>query len=187
MAEDMSCALCLEILHNPVTVVPCQHNFCAGCYTGCMGQQQCPLCRERVHSIGRNHNLCNIISTFLDGNPDRKRDPEDLKDLNARDKLTADKLRELIARQGPSGGAATGAEHSEDAVLSPQTVLYSDEDEDDLDFWDIGEDAEDEEEERLSEHVQEMVTRLCNHDPALVELELNLSTLGSIGMLDLRV
>lgn len=34
MGETLICSICREVLYNPVSLVPCLHNFCAGCYSG---------------------------------------------------------------------------------------------------------------------------------------------------------
>jgi len=47
--EQIKCGICLETLYKSVTLVPCQHNFCAGCYSECMEQSDaCPHCRCQV-------------------------------------------------------------------------------------------------------------------------------------------
>ena len=46
----MSCAVCLELLHDPVSA-PCGHSFCKACFekwrTGTKANcDKCPTCRE---------------------------------------------------------------------------------------------------------------------------------------------
>jgi hypothetical protein len=38
--EKIKCGICLETLYKSVTFVPCQHNFCDGCYLECMEQSE---------------------------------------------------------------------------------------------------------------------------------------------------
>jgi len=47
LAPEFSCALCLEILSDPV-LTPCNHWFCRSCVSCVckLGQRSCPLCRE---------------------------------------------------------------------------------------------------------------------------------------------
>jgi hypothetical protein len=91
VSAHMTCCICIKVMHKPVTLVPCQHNFCAGCYSDAMEHSDvCPQCRSPVDEITRNHTLVNIIESFLDANPSLKRHEDDLKDLDARDKLPAE-------------------------------------------------------------------------------------------------
>lgn len=81
-------ALCMAA---QVTLVPCQHNFCAGCYSEAKEHSdRCPQCRVSVEDITRNHALVNIIESFLDANPSFRRPADELKDLDERDKLPAE-------------------------------------------------------------------------------------------------
>lgn len=34
MEEILICSICREIFHDCITLLPCLHNFCAGCYSG---------------------------------------------------------------------------------------------------------------------------------------------------------
>jgi hypothetical protein len=53
VAEQLRCGICLCTLHKPVTLVPCLHNFCAGCYSDWMRQKQtCPDCRAPCGQVG---------------------------------------------------------------------------------------------------------------------------------------
>ncbi|XP_031817609.1 LOW QUALITY PROTEIN: E3 ubiquitin-protein ligase TRIM11-like [Sarcophilus harrisii] len=50
LQEEVTCAVCLDYLHEPVTI-DCGHNFCRACITRCwdeMGRRfPCPQCRAR--------------------------------------------------------------------------------------------------------------------------------------------
>ena len=100
--EQIKCGICLEPLHKSVTLVPCQHNFCAGCYSGWMEKSDvCPHCRGPVEEVSRNHTLNNTIEAFLDTHPHLKRDADELKDLDACDKLPEEALRSRKRRRSP--------------------------------------------------------------------------------------
>ena len=55
IAEHLNCGVCLEIMHHPVSLIPCFHNFCGGCYSEWLkGNKDCPMCRVNVKQISRN-------------------------------------------------------------------------------------------------------------------------------------
>jgi len=45
--KDLSCPICLNIIHNTQTVMECLHRFCSGCMTKSLrlGKKECPTCR----------------------------------------------------------------------------------------------------------------------------------------------
>jgi hypothetical protein len=47
--DQMCCAICLEILVNPQTIVPCGHTYCGPCL-GEMKNDNCPECRSSMTS-----------------------------------------------------------------------------------------------------------------------------------------
>ncbi|XP_020588331.1 E3 ubiquitin-protein ligase CHFR [Phalaenopsis equestris] len=88
-AEHANCSICLNIWHDVVTVSPCLHNFCNGCFSEWLrksstkpgGRHQsvvCPQCRAVVHSVGRNHFLHNIEEAILQSSSSLKRSDEEL-------------------------------------------------------------------------------------------------------------
>eukprot|EP00802_Teleaulax_amphioxeia_P010967 Tamp_10997.p1 GENE.Tamp_10997~~Tamp_10997.p1 ORF type:complete len:568 (+),score=72.90 Tamp_10997:53-1705(+) len=135
VSEHMKCCICLEVLHRVVTLVPCQHNCCAGCYSECMQRSSnCPECRTPVEGVSRNHGLANIITAFLGAHPHLQRAPADLAELDAKDKLPDEALRARKRQRHAVGGGGTG---SASPVGSEEN---SDED------WDSEEEEEEEEE-----------------------------------------
>eukprot|EP00026_Physarum_polycephalum_P012375 Phypoly_transcript_12675.p1 GENE.Phypoly_transcript_12675~~Phypoly_transcript_12675.p1 ORF type:complete len:324 (+),score=43.07 Phypoly_transcript_12675:133-1104(+) len=45
--KDLTCPICLNIIHNTLTVMECLHRFCSGCISKSlrMGKKECPTCR----------------------------------------------------------------------------------------------------------------------------------------------
>ena len=132
VAANMQCGICMDILHKCVTLLPCLHNFCAGCYSDWMAKSDgCPQCREVVEEVSRNHTLNNIIEAFVIANPQLKRDADDLESLDARDKLPAESLRPKKRQCSASrglGGAAPGGEDSAEDSFSAAEDSFSDDD-----------------------------------------------------------
>ncbi|KAG8518262.1 E3 ubiquitin/ISG15 ligase TRIM25 [Galemys pyrenaicus] len=71
LAEELSCAICLESFNEPVTT-PCGHNFCRECldksWSAAGGPYQCPQCRAvyRVRpQLQKNTVLCAVVEQLL--------------------------------------------------------------------------------------------------------------------------
>jgi len=45
--KDLTCPICLNIIHNTLTVMECLHRFCSNCISKSlrMGKKECPTCR----------------------------------------------------------------------------------------------------------------------------------------------
>ncbi|KAF9601453.1 hypothetical protein IFM89_020220 [Coptis chinensis] len=84
-SEHAKCSICLHIWHDVVTVAPCLHNFCNGCFSEWLKRSQkenptvpCPQCRADVHFVGRNHFLRNIEEGILESDLSLKRSNDEL-------------------------------------------------------------------------------------------------------------
>ncbi|PWA98406.1 RING/U-box superfamily protein [Artemisia annua] len=89
-SEHAKCSICLNIWHDVVTVAPCLHNFCNGCFSEWLKRSQekhtnvlCPHCRSVVQFAGRNHFLHNIEEEILQSDSSLRRSDEDLAVLNS--------------------------------------------------------------------------------------------------------
>nr|XP_043610927.1 E3 ubiquitin-protein ligase CHFR isoform X2 [Erigeron canadensis] len=88
--EHAKCSICLNIWHDVVTVAPCLHNFCNGCFSEWLRRSQekrssvlCPHCRSVVQFAGRNHFLHNIEEEILQMDSTLRRSDEELAVLNS--------------------------------------------------------------------------------------------------------
>lgn len=84
-AEHTKCCICLNVWHDVVTVAPCLHNFCNGCFSEWLKTCQkkhssvlCPHCRAVVQFVGRNHFLCGIEEDILEADASLRRSAEEL-------------------------------------------------------------------------------------------------------------
>ena len=57
----LSCNKCFELIDDPITCVPCGHNYCKKCTTG-YENDTCKQCKDVVEHLLRNENLKSIIS-----------------------------------------------------------------------------------------------------------------------------
>ncbi|XP_069135608.1 E3 ubiquitin-protein ligase CHFR-like isoform X2 [Argopecten irradians] len=91
--EALICTICQEILYDCISLQPCMHSFCAGCYSDWMDKSnECPTCRMKVERINKNHIVNNLIEAYLQDNPGKRRDEEDIKELDAKNKISRDML-----------------------------------------------------------------------------------------------
>ncbi|KAM9194946.1 E3 ubiquitin-protein ligase CHFR isoform 4-T5 [Dugong dugon] len=99
MEETLTCIICQDLLHDCVSLQPCMHTFCAACYSGWMERSSlCPTCRCLVERICKNHILNNLVEAYLTQHPDKGRTEEDLRSMDARNKITQDMLQPKVRR-----------------------------------------------------------------------------------------
>lgn len=89
-SDHAKCSICLNIWHDVVTVAPCLHNFCNGCFSEWLRRSQekhssvlCPHCRAVVQFVGRNHFLHSIEEEILQSDSSLRRSDEELAVLNS--------------------------------------------------------------------------------------------------------
>ncbi|XP_063448138.1 E3 ubiquitin-protein ligase CHFR-like [Mytilus trossulus] len=91
--ETLMCSICQEIMYYCISLQPCMHSYCAGCYSDWMQKSnECPTCRMKVKRINKNHIVNNLIEAYLKEHPEKKRPEEDLKALDAKNKITKDMM-----------------------------------------------------------------------------------------------
>ncbi|XP_008248245.2 E3 ubiquitin-protein ligase CHFR isoform X3 [Oryctolagus cuniculus] len=99
MEETLTCIICQDLLHDCVSLQPCMHTFCAACYSGWMERSAlCPTCRCPVERICKNHILNNLVEAYLIQHPDKSRSEEDVRSMDARNKITQDMLQPKVRR-----------------------------------------------------------------------------------------
>lgn len=91
--DHLTCSICQGILYKCISLQPCTHCFCAGCYSEWMTlSQECPQCRMTVDRIAPNYVVNNLIEAYLKQHPNKKRDEEDLRELDEKNKITQEML-----------------------------------------------------------------------------------------------
>ncbi|KAI3451657.1 hypothetical protein Pfo_008322 [Paulownia fortunei] len=88
--EHAKCSICLNVWHDVVTVAPCLHNFCNGCFSEWLKRCQekhssvlCPQCRAVVQFVGRNHFLHSIEEDILQSDSSLRRSNEEIAILDS--------------------------------------------------------------------------------------------------------
>ena len=68
-SEEFACAICLEIMVEPVIAVPCGHAFCGSCLSADVSE--CPNCRASlIAKPAPSRPLCQAISLLVEYQPD---------------------------------------------------------------------------------------------------------------------
>ncbi len=61
MRANIQCAICCSVFYSPVSLMPCLHSFCAGCYAGWeKNHSNCPTCRQGVKNVQVHHQLMSL-------------------------------------------------------------------------------------------------------------------------------
>ncbi|KAL3646970.1 hypothetical protein CASFOL_009142 [Castilleja foliolosa] len=88
--EHAKCSICLNIWHDVVTVAPCLHNFCNGCFSEWLKRCQekhssvlCPQCRAVVQFAGRNHFLHSIEEDISQSDSSLRRSNDEIAVLDS--------------------------------------------------------------------------------------------------------
>lgn len=89
--EGAVCSICQEVLHRATSAQPCLHSFCSACLGGWLtqatGVPNCPICRQPICSVSRNHTLEGLICSLLKAHPSRRRSVNEIEELDAQDTL----------------------------------------------------------------------------------------------------
>ncbi|KAJ6234606.1 ubiquitin ligase protein chfr [Anaeramoeba flamelloides] len=95
IAENFVCSICQDIQYNPISVIPCLHNFCGGCISmWSKKSKKCPMCQGDMSTFSRNHTLKNIIESYLVKHKSKKRDKDELEDLDEQDDILTKNKKE---------------------------------------------------------------------------------------------
>ncbi|KAK7358744.1 hypothetical protein VNO77_00682 [Canavalia gladiata] len=83
--ENAKCCICLNIWHDVVTVAPCLHNFCNGCFSEWLRRSKakqstvlCPQCRAVVQFVGKNHFLHAMAEDILKADSSLRRPSDEV-------------------------------------------------------------------------------------------------------------
>ncbi|KAJ9177009.1 hypothetical protein P3X46_012265 [Hevea brasiliensis] len=119
-AEHAKCSICLNIWHNVVTVAPCLHNFCNGCFSEWLRRSQekqstvlCPQCRAAVHFVGRNHFLQSIEEDILQADSSLKRSDEEITLLDSYASIKSNLVIQSGKKRARTNDVESGEEHME--------------------------------------------------------------------------
>ena len=102
MADQFDCGICYMTMHQAVSLMPCLHTFCGGCFSDWVARQKdCPSCRVAVNEIKKNSLINSLIENYLLLNPQLKRQEDEIRDLEEKnifknDLVKVDQVQNLL-------------------------------------------------------------------------------------------
>jgi E3 ubiquitin-protein ligase CHFR len=109
LGETIKCQICMEVMYQPVSLYPCLHNFCGGCFSDWNKRaDDCPSCRTKVTEVKKNHMVFSLIDMYLKSNPQSQRPQEELDELDAINNFKQD--RAILKKNFKSDGSASSDE-----------------------------------------------------------------------------
>ncbi|KAK6968516.1 E3 ubiquitin-protein ligase CHFR [Biomphalaria glabrata] len=124
-SETLVCSICQELLHDCISLQPCMHSFCSGCYSEWMDRSdECPSCRLKVERINKNHLVNNLVEAYLKLKPEKRRPEEELNELDMKNKITRDMLYpdKKIQQSFDYSDAGSQDSQADIQVVAPEAV-----------------------------------------------------------------
>mmetsp|Transcript_162405 Transcript_162405/g.311786 ORF Transcript_162405/g.311786 Transcript_162405/m.311786 type:complete len:591 (+) Transcript_162405:19-1791(+) len=95
--EEFTCAICRDIMFNPLTLVPCGHSFCAACLSAwkraSATDRICALCKDKeCNMIFINHAFRNILNAYIASHPGAAVTAEEALEKHRNTTLTDDSM-----------------------------------------------------------------------------------------------
>ncbi|KAL2133180.1 hypothetical protein VTI74DRAFT_2788 [Chaetomium olivicolor] len=101
LETELTCSICTDLLHNPLTLLDCLHTFCGACLKEWFHFQAlraesfpgpppppsvpvftCPACRERVRDTKHDARVVSLVDMFLALNPGRGKSKEEKEEMD---------------------------------------------------------------------------------------------------------
>jgi hypothetical protein len=67
ISSQLECAICMDVMKDPMTATPCMHNFCKKCIDGWLStsyMRECPMCKQKILDMKRSPLIASIIETL---------------------------------------------------------------------------------------------------------------------------
>mmetsp|Transcript_31630 Transcript_31630/g.73827 ORF Transcript_31630/g.73827 Transcript_31630/m.73827 type:complete len:391 (-) Transcript_31630:79-1251(-) len=100
LGQHVTCPICIGVIHKCMAVMPCFHNFCSSCLSQWLLRRRdsrpCPVCRQEVTAVIKNHAMDAVIDAFLDAYPEKRRSRLELRDMDATDTLRLEPGSKLV-------------------------------------------------------------------------------------------
>jgi len=92
--EELKCCICLDLIYQCYSTLPCLHNFCGSCLSGWLDARKtcCPQCRVEITELKKNNTINNLIHKILECKPELKKSKDDYLEMEKRNKLKEDTI-----------------------------------------------------------------------------------------------
>lgn len=112
----------MEIIFQPVSLYPCLHNFCGGCFSDWNKRaNDCPSCRAIVTEVKKNHMVFSLIDMYLAKNPSAKRSQAELDELDQLNQFKQDRVV-LAKKNGFTSDGSASSSEEEVKAPKPKTI-----------------------------------------------------------------
>lgn len=93
LEKELNCAICTEILYQPLTLLDCLHTFCGSCLKLWFPVQAaqasssrgnpytCPTCRKSVRATSSDAKINTLLEMYLLANPDKVKSSDEKKEI----------------------------------------------------------------------------------------------------------
>lgn len=109
--DTLKCQICMELMYQPVSLYPCLHNYCGGCFSDWVKRAgDCPTCRQNVSEVKKNHMVVTLIDAYIKTHPNSKRPQEELDELDAANTFKQDRTVLNNKKNFKSDGSASSSE-----------------------------------------------------------------------------
>ena len=96
MGEELDCGICCEVMHGAVTLMPCLHSYCGGCFSDWVRKsKECPNCRKAVREVKQNA-LLNNMSKLIQAKDKFRRKDSIIKDLDRKNLVNQEIVFSLV-------------------------------------------------------------------------------------------
>ncbi|KAJ9451963.1 FHA domain containing protein [Diplonema papillatum] len=131
--ENLTCAICHEIMYRPMSLLPCLHTFCGPCLQQWLSSKnlimkqhpgdsarlspkaECPTCRGPVQTIKKNHAMQGAVDGWAVAHPELNRSVSNLAALDATSQGKLDSLEGLrVAALPPADGSWSSDHYDEE-------------------------------------------------------------------------
>ena len=118
MKSSFMCAICQSVFYQPVSLMPCLHSFCAGCYAAweakCHGSPDCPSCRMPVKNVQIHHQLKSLAEAYVQEHPEERRPDEEIREMDAQFEPLRKRLAEKQKKKSRRGSDGEDNDDDED-------------------------------------------------------------------------
>ena len=115
----------MELIYQPVSLYPCMHNYCGGCFSDWhnRGNPNCPTCRQKVDEVKKTHLIVSLVDVYLKKHPEAARANEELAVLDIANKFKQDRVVLGQSSAFRSDGSPSSSDSEDSEGLRPERQM----------------------------------------------------------------